>query len=146
MADTPKPPAPPDADADPRADADAPAAAAPDDADAPGPEDDPVPEDDAADAQLGAMLSTLRGARVAAPESFTDEVAQTIHRRSAGKFFGKRTLGDRVPFGVLLVIALAILITTSAVLWTSQTGTLRLRDGAQRPALAPGAEDVLPRP
>src|SRR5215212_8276363 len=45
-----------------------------------------------------------------APASFDQEVTGTIRRRSAGRFFGRRTFGDRVPFGVLLLIALVILI------------------------------------
>jgi anti-sigma factor RsiW len=48
--------------------------------------------------------------RAAAPRDLDDRVAQTIHRRSAGRFFGRRAFGDRVPFEVLAAIALAILI------------------------------------
>src|SRR5690242_5149688 len=41
-------------------------------------------------------LSGLQKAR--APGSFDQEVTGAINRRSAGRFFGRRTLGDRVPF------------------------------------------------
>src|SRR5215831_9271337 len=50
-------------------------------------------------------LSGMRKAH--APSSFTEHVAETIHQRSAGRFFGPRTLGDRVPLRALLAIALA---------------------------------------
>jgi anti-sigma factor RsiW len=48
--------------------------------------------------------------RAAAPRDLEDRVARTIHRRSAGRFFGRRAFGDRVPFELLAVIALALLI------------------------------------
>src|SRR4051812_26465616 len=52
-----------------------------------------------------------------APTTFADEVTSTIHTRSAGRFFGKRTFGDRVPFGALLVVALLGLIAIGYILW-----------------------------
>jgi anti-sigma factor RsiW len=52
--------------------------------------------------------------RIAAPRDFDDHVAETIHRRSAGKFFGRRAFGDRVPFELLAVLALAVV---AAVYW-----------------------------
>ena len=57
--------------------------------------------------------------RAAAPRDLEDRVASTIHRRSAGRFFGRRAFGDRVPFELLAVIALAILI---AVYFLSRFG------------------------
>ena len=60
-----------------------------------------------------------------APEAFTKGVEETIARRSAGRFFGPKTLGDRMPFGVILVIALIILVTVAFILWASATGSLR---------------------
>src|SRR5262245_52142587 len=68
-------------------------------------------------------LSGLQKTR--APGTFDKEVTGAIHRRSAGRFFGRRTLGDRVPFGVLLVIALVILIPIAYVMWSSSTGSLK---------------------
>ncbi|MBA3538269.1 MAG: hypothetical protein H0T79_01450 [Deltaproteobacteria bacterium] len=67
-------------------------------------------------------LSTLKKAR--APATFDQDVTATIHKRSAGRFFGRRTFGDRVPFGVLLVIALIGLAVIAYTLWSSQTGSL----------------------
>jgi anti-sigma factor RsiW len=56
---------------------------------------------------LGA-LSGLN--RVAAPPDFDDQVAATIHRRSAGRFFGRRAFGDRVPFELIALIALVAVV------------------------------------
>jgi len=49
-------------------------------------------------------------ARERAPEDFDGKVADTIHRRSAGRFFGRRAFGDRVPFELLAALALAALV------------------------------------
>jgi hypothetical protein len=68
-------------------------------------------------------LSGLRKAH--APPRFTQDVAETIHQRSAGRFFARRTLGDRVPFSALLVLALLVLVVIGYVLWSSPTGSLR---------------------
>ncbi|MGN6104371.1 MAG: anti-sigma factor family protein [Kofleriaceae bacterium] len=87
-------------------------------------------------------LSGLQRAR--APQSFDQDVTSTIHRRSAGKFFGRRTLGDRVPFGVLLVIALALMIPIGYLLWSSSTGSLK-RDHASEPPPI-GSQSIVPRP
>lgn len=80
-----------------------------------------------AHAELTETRSYLSGLRKAhAPSSFTEHVAETIHQRSAGRLFARRTLGDRVPFGVLLVIALAGLVVIAYVLWSSSTGSLKV--------------------
>ena len=63
-----------------------------------------------------------------APPTFAEDVTSTIHKRSAGRFFAKRTFGDRVPFGVLLVIALVMLVAIAGVLWMSQTGSLKVQN------------------
>lgn len=72
-------------------------------------------------------------------------VEERIHRRSAGRFFGKKTLGDRVPFGVLLIVALIALIAIAGLLWSSTTGSLR-RESPTHPPPPPGARDAIPRP
>lgn len=69
-------------------------------------------------------LSGLQKAR--APERFSEGVTQTIHKRSAGRFFAKKTFGDRVPFGALLVVALLGLGVLAYVLWSSPTGSLKV--------------------
>ncbi len=48
--------------------------------------------------------------RVAAPPDFDDQVAATIHRRSAGRFFGRRAFGDRVPFELIALVALVAVV------------------------------------
>ncbi|HEY0190040.1 MAG TPA: hypothetical protein VGC42_02890 [Kofleriaceae bacterium] len=60
-----------------------------------------------------------------APSSFAQDVEDTIHQRSAGQLFAKRTLGDRVPFGALLIVALLVIIGIGIVLWSSPTGSLK---------------------
>lgn len=86
-------------------------------------------------------LSGLQKAR--APVSFDQDVTSTIHKRSAGRFFGRRTFGDRVPFGILLVIALVVLIPIAYVMWSSSTGSLK-RD-ADKTEDARGSERLVPK-
>jgi len=69
-------------------------------------------------------LSGMQKAR--APESFSDGVTETIHKRSAGRFFAKKTFGDRVPFGAILIVALLGLGVLAYVLWSSPTGSLKV--------------------
>ena len=76
------------------------------------------------------FLSGLQKAH--APPTFSDGVAQTIHKRSAGRFFARRTLGDRVPFGALVAVALAGLVVIAYVLWSSSTGSLKVDHGRDR--------------
>jgi anti-sigma factor RsiW len=82
-------------------------------------------------------ISGLQKAR--APSAFTQAVTQTINKRSAGRFFARRTFGDRVPFGVLLVVALILMVAVAGVLWQSSTGSLKLDrdkpDGSQGSAM-----------
>jgi len=87
------------------------------------------------------FLSGLRKAH--APSSFAEGVAETIHKRSAGRFFARRTFGDRVPFGALLAVALAGLVVIAYVLWSSSTGSLK-RDPDHTTPHGSGA--VLPPP
>lgn len=89
-------------------------------------------------------LSGLQKAR--APQSFDQEVTGTINRRSAGRFFGRRTLGDRVPLGVMLVIALAVLIPLAYMMWRSTTGSLKRAPEREPAGEVRGSEPLLPRP
>ena len=86
-------------------------------------------------------LSGLLKAR--APETFTQDVTQTIHKRSAGRFFARRTFGDRVPFGVLLIVAVLGLAVIAYILWSSNTGSLK-GNPASKPA--PGSASLVPKP
>jgi anti-sigma factor RsiW len=80
-----------------------------------------------------------------APEELGKNVEEIIRRRSQGRFFGRRAFGDRIPFGVLLVVALVLLIGLAVLLWSSSTGSLRLeRKDAPRPS--DEAREVMPKP
>ena len=72
-------------------------------------------------------LSGLHKAR--ASDDFAKEVTSKIHKRSAGRFFGQRTFGDRVPFSALLVLAVLGLVVIAYVLWSSETGSLKSNRG-----------------
>jgi anti-sigma factor RsiW len=54
--------------------------------------------------------------RVKAPSDFDTQVADTIHRRSEGRFFGRRAFGDRVPFELLAVLSLVAIVIAFALL------------------------------
>lgn len=86
-------------------------------------------------------LSGLQKAR--APVKFDEDVTETIHKRSAGRFFAKRTFGDRIPLGVLLVIGVIVLVVIGAMLWSSPTGSLKPEDEHAKPQ---GSGDLLPKP
>jgi anti-sigma factor RsiW len=63
-------------------------------------------------------LDALSGLhRVPAPPDFENQVAETIHRRSAGRFFGRRAFGDRVPFELVAVVALVGMAAAYWLLW-----------------------------
>jgi anti-sigma factor RsiW len=94
--------------------------------------------------QSGARLD-LRALRAAAPPpAFTEGVTSTIRQRSAGRFFGRRTLGDRLPLGWLLAIALVVLLVVFAVVWSSPTGSLSLRRPPTKAAPHGSAGDLAP--
>lgn len=94
---------------------------------------------------LGA-LSGLH--KMAAPQDFERDVAQTIHRRSAGRFFGRRAFGDRVPFEAIAVFALALVVVLYVLMKWSVTGSLHepLESAPPAPEIAPGAKEAMPRP
>jgi anti-sigma factor RsiW len=64
-------------------------------------------------------LSGLQKAR--APGHFAQDVTETIHKRSQGRFFGRQ---DKVLLP-LTVIAVLALIVIAYVMWASQTGSLK---------------------
>lgn len=56
--------------------------------------------------------------RAAAPPELGGRVAETIRRRSAGRFFGRAAFGDRVPFELIAGVALvALLVVYFFVRW-----------------------------
>lgn len=83
-------------------------------------------------------LSGLQKAH--APASFTNDVTDTIHKRSQGRFFGRKTLGDRVPFNAILIVAIIALAAVGYLMWASQTGSLKVdkkHEAPTEPAKAP---------
>ena len=95
--------------------------------------------------ELTATRKYLSGLRKAhAPSSFAEDVAETIHQRSAGRLFRRRGLGDRVPFGALLVVALAGLLVLGYLLWSSSTGSLKMEHDRDHPS-PQGSAAVLPQ-
>jgi hypothetical protein len=78
--------------------------------------------DEAQAEEVRKALSGLQKAR--APDSFAQDVTSTIHKRSAGRFFARRTFGDRVPFGALAIAAVLGVCVIGYLMWASQTGSL----------------------
>lgn len=72
------------------------------------------------------MISGMRKAKAPEPDKFVEEVTGTIHKRSGGAFFARRTLGDRVPFGILLIVALLALVVIALLMHSSSTGSLKV--------------------
>jgi anti-sigma factor RsiW len=87
-------------------------------------------------------LSGMQKAR--APATFAQDVTSTIHKRSAGRFFARRTLGDRVPFGALLVLAVLGLAVIAYLMWASETGSLKVE--RHRGGGHAGSAELVPRP
>jgi len=108
-----------------------------------------IEHDDAwkrAHAELVETRKVLSGMQKAhAPAGFAQDVTATIHKRSAGRFFGRRTLGDRVPFGALVVVAVLGLVVVAYFLWASQTGSLEVNH-ERAPRGSGSAEQLVPRP
>lgn len=94
--------------------------------------------------ELRASMSLLKSLPpTTAPGDLGKAVEDKIHKRSAGRFFARRTLGDRVPFGVLLVVGLMLLVSLAWVLRSSSSGSLK----RERPApTAPPTERIAPTP
>ena len=75
---------------------------------------------------LRSLLCVLSLRVAKAPETFVEDVTGVINKRSAGRFFARRTLGDRVPFGVLLVVAIIALGIIAYLMKSSPTGSLKV--------------------
>src|SRR5262245_17112859 len=62
-------------------------------------------------------ISALSGLhKMAAPQKFEEQVAGTIYRRSAGRFFGRKAFGDRVPFELIAIVGLLVALGVAVVL------------------------------
>lgn len=100
-------------------------------------------------ARFSEAVGALSGLhKMSAPQHFEEQVAQTIHRRSAGKFFGRRAFGDRIPYEAIAILAIVLAVALALLIRFSATGTVHevLRRGPEAPAPAPGAREVAPRP
>ena len=86
-------------------------------------------------------LSGLMKAR--APQQFDEDVTSTIHKRSAGRFFAKRTFGDRIPLGVVLIIGVIVLVIIGGILWSSSSGSLKTDKHGSEPQ---GSGALVPKP
>lgn len=84
-------------------------------------------------------ITGLQKAR--APVTFADDVTGTIAKRSAGRFFGRKTFGDRVPFGAILIVALIGLGIIAYVMWSSSTGSLKVDREHKAPQTGSGIVD-----
>ena len=81
-------------------------------------------------AELRETRDALSGLQKARAPFTAEDVTGTIHKRSMGAFFGRRTLGDRVPFGVLLIVALVAIIAIAVLMRSSSTGSLKVDHAA----------------
>jgi anti-sigma factor RsiW len=91
------------------------------------------------------MISGLN--RVPAPDRFERSVEATIHRRSAGRFFGRKAFGDRVPFELLAVIGLIVAVAVVLLLRWSSTGSVHEPLSPNPPAdTRPDIKKALPTP
>src|SRR5687768_8756770 len=77
-------------------------------------------------AALRDTVNALSGLhRLQAPRNFDREVAETIRRRSGGRFFAGGRFADRVPIQLLVLVVLALGVALTFFLWRSETGSLR---------------------
>jgi hypothetical protein len=88
------------------------------------------------------MLSGMH--KMSAPMDFDKKVEGTIHRRSGGRFFGKRAFGERIPYELLAIV---VMLLAGLVYWmgrNSATGSHKLGN-EPKPEIHEGARDVVPR-
>ena len=93
--------------------------------------------------EVRSNLSGLQRARPPQPDKFVEDVTSTIHKRSAGRFFGKRTFGDRVPLIPLLILGVIVIVVIGALLWSSPTGSLKTDKKSSEPQ---GSGELVPKP
>lgn len=96
--------------------------------------------------QLETMVGALSGLhKMSAPQHFESGVQETIRRRSAGRFFGRKAFGDRIPFELLAILVLVTGLIIFFLIRSSRTGSLRYDTPPAQPYIAPGARDVVPQ-
>jgi hypothetical protein len=82
--------------------------------------------------------------KMSAPMDFDKKVEGTIHRRSDGRFFGRKAFGDRIPYEILAVL---VMLLAGFIYWmgrTSGTGGHRLHND-DAPSLEDRDIDVVPK-
>jgi len=84
--------------------------------------------------------------KMSAPQRFEANGEDKIRRRSAGRFFGRKAFGDRVPFELLAIIALLIGLAVFYFIRSSGTGSLRYEKDPGEEKVAPGAREAMPQP
>jgi anti-sigma factor RsiW len=83
------------------------------------------------------FMSGMHKAR--APASFTNDVTRTINKRSKGAFFG---FANRVPFNAILIVAIIALAAVAYLMWSSQTGSLKVEQKTPPAEHAPAKPPV----
>ena len=84
--------------------------------------------------------------RMAAPQNFEVELTETIRKRSGGRFFGPKSIGDRIPFIGLAIAAIVIGVIVFLLMRSSDTGTLRYENQPDKPDVHPEASEQMPSP
>jgi hypothetical protein len=79
--------------------------------------------------EAGTALSQMH--KMSAPQDFEKSVEDSIRERSAGRFFGRRAFGDRIPYELLAVILLLLALGLYWLGRSSGTGGYRI-DPAER--------------
>lgn len=105
-------------------------------------EPDPPKEDD----EPIRALSGLH--KMSAPQDFAEGVTRTIEERSAGRFFGRRAFGDRIPYELLAVLALALGLGVYLLMRYSDTGSAEVpvdQAGEIQP-ISPETREAIPKP
>lgn len=88
------------------------------------------------------MLSGMH--KMSAPLDFDKRVEDTIHRRSGGRFFGRRAFGQRIPYELLAII---VMLLAGAMYWMSRsspTGGHKFNSD-ESPDEIDSERDVVPR-
>jgi anti-sigma factor RsiW len=76
--------------------------------------------------------------KMAAPGDLEQRVEDRIHKRSAGRFFGRKAFGDRVPFEAIALAGLALAVIALLFMRGVSCGD------AKPPVQQPGATERIP--
>ncbi len=56
--------------------------------------------------------------KMSAPIDFDKKIEETIHRRSGGRFFGRKAFGERIPYEILAVV---VMLLAGTIYWMGRT-------------------------